>query len=83
MKPAKPKKIWIEVLNKGEKKEGLNPSPEKRNLKTTRRTGEGYHAMSVATGMLLSRIAGLVGDRIFVCYFGYSDVTDGCLQGLT
>jgi putative peptidoglycan lipid II flippase len=34
------------------------------------------HASLVATGILLSRIAGLVRDRIFAHYFGISDAAD-------
>jgi len=34
------------------------------------------HAALVATGILLSRIAGLVRDRIFAHYFGNSDAAD-------
>jgi putative peptidoglycan lipid II flippase len=33
-------------------------------------------ALSVATGILLSRIAGLVRDRVFAHYFGNSDAAD-------
>jgi hypothetical protein len=76
MKLAKPKKIWIEVLNKVERKEGLNLSPGNGDLKTTRWTGVGHQAMFMATGILLSRIAGLVRDRVFACHFGNSDVAD-------
>jgi putative peptidoglycan lipid II flippase len=34
------------------------------------------HAALVATGILLSRIAGLVRDRVFAHYFGNSDAAD-------
>ncbi|MGZ3614947.1 MAG: lipid II flippase MurJ, partial [Thermodesulfobacteriota bacterium] len=34
------------------------------------------HASLVATGILLSRIAGLVRDRVFAHYFGNSDAAD-------
>ncbi|MGA2515472.1 MAG: murein biosynthesis integral membrane protein MurJ [Thermodesulfobacteriota bacterium] len=34
------------------------------------------HASLVATGILLSRIAGLVRDRVFAHYFGISDAAD-------
>ena len=34
------------------------------------------HATLVATGILLSRIAGLVRDRVFAHYFGNSDAAD-------
>jgi putative peptidoglycan lipid II flippase len=36
----------------------------------------GHHATLVAAGILLSRIAGLVRDRIFAHYFGISDAAD-------
>jgi putative peptidoglycan lipid II flippase len=35
-----------------------------------------HHATLVATGILLSRIAGLVRDRVFAHYFGSSDAAD-------
>jgi len=34
------------------------------------------HAVLVATGILLSRIAGLIRDRVFAHYFGSSDAAD-------
>ncbi|MGO4518225.1 murein biosynthesis integral membrane protein MurJ [Terriglobus sp. 2YAB30_2] len=34
------------------------------------------HALAVATGILLSRVVGLVRDRIFAHYFGNSDAAD-------
>ncbi|MEI9478509.1 MAG: murein biosynthesis integral membrane protein MurJ [Deltaproteobacteria bacterium] len=40
------------------------------------RTDLGRHATLVAAGILLSRIAGLVRDRIFAHYFGNSDAAD-------
>ena len=39
-------------------------------------TDTGHHAALVATGILLSRIAGLIRDRIFAHYFGNSDAAD-------
>jgi putative peptidoglycan lipid II flippase len=36
----------------------------------------GHHAALVAAGILLSRIAGLVRDRVFAYYFGSSDAAD-------
>ena len=36
----------------------------------------GHHAALVAAGILLSRIAGLVRDRVFAHYFGSSDAAD-------
>src|SRR5512136_604982 len=36
----------------------------------------GRHATSVAIGILLSRIAGLVRDRVFAHYFGLSEAAD-------
>jgi putative peptidoglycan lipid II flippase len=35
-----------------------------------------HHATLVAAGILLSRIAGLVRDRVFAHYFGSSDAAD-------
>ena len=40
------------------------------------RTDIGRHATLVAAGILLSRIAGLIRDRIFAHYFGNSDAAD-------
>jgi len=40
------------------------------------RVAIGHHAAVVAAGILLSRIAGLVRDRIFAYYFGSSDAAD-------
>ena len=34
------------------------------------------HALLVAAGILLSRLAGLVRDRVFAHYFGNSDAAD-------
>jgi putative peptidoglycan lipid II flippase len=45
-------------------------------LKTDRPTDMGRHAALVATGILLSRIAGLVRDRVFAHYFGNSEAAD-------
>ena len=36
----------------------------------------GHHAALVATGIFLSRVAGLVRDRVFAYYFGSSDAAD-------
>jgi putative peptidoglycan lipid II flippase len=44
-----------------------------RDAKTERLTG---HAALVAAGIFLSRIAGLVRDRVFAYYFGSSDAAD-------
>jgi putative peptidoglycan lipid II flippase len=38
--------------------------------------GPAYHATLVALGILLSRVAGLVRDRVFAHYFGSSDAAD-------
>jgi putative peptidoglycan lipid II flippase len=38
--------------------------------------GLGRHAALVATGILLSRVAGLIRDRVFAHYFGNSDAAD-------
>ena len=40
------------------------------------RVAIGHHAAVVGAGILLSRIAGLVRDRIFAYYFGSSDAAD-------
>jgi putative peptidoglycan lipid II flippase len=40
------------------------------------RTSTKAHALFVATGILLSRLVGLVRDRIFAHYFGNSDAAD-------
>jgi putative peptidoglycan lipid II flippase len=45
------------------------------NTQTTRVSGKA-HALAVASGILLSRIVGLVRDRIFAHYFGNSDAAD-------
>lgn len=47
------------------------PAPAPVSVKRTRRGGGS--AIFVATGILLSRIAGLVRDRVFAHYFGHSD----------
>ena len=43
---------------------------------TEQATGVGHHAALVATGILLSRVAGLIRDRVFAHYFGNSDAAD-------
>jgi len=45
-------------------------------LKTGEPTDRGRHAAVVATGILLSRIAGLIRDRVFAHYFGNSEAAD-------
>jgi putative peptidoglycan lipid II flippase len=45
-------------------------------FKTDQPTDMGRHAALVATGILLSRIAGLVRDRVFAHYFGNSEAAD-------
>jgi len=40
------------------------------------RMGANHHAALVASGILLSRIAGLLRDRVFAYYFGNSDAAD-------
>ncbi|WP_222705506.1 murein biosynthesis integral membrane protein MurJ [Terriglobus albidus] len=42
----------------------------------TRSSSAKTHALAVATGILLSRVVGLVRDRIFAHYFGNSDAAD-------
>jgi putative peptidoglycan lipid II flippase len=39
-------------------------------------TGAKYYAFLVAAGIFLSRIAGLIRDRVFAHYFGNTDVAD-------
>src|SRR5688500_18324464 len=39
-------------------------------------SGTGHSALLVATGILLSRIAGLIRDRVFAHYFGNSAAAD-------
>jgi len=45
-------------------------------VESERATAMSHHATLVATGILLSRIAGLVRDRVFAHYFGSSDAAD-------
>lgn len=45
-------------------------------MKSEQPTPTGHHAATVATGIFLSRIAGLIRDRIFAHYFGSSDAAD-------
>lgn len=47
---------------------GLNTQPRNRSAKR--------HALAVATGILLSRVVGLVRDRVFAHFFGNSDAAD-------
>ena len=44
--------------------------------------GVGRHAFLVASGIILSRLAGLVRDRIFAQYFGITYVADAFKAGL-
>ena len=44
--------------------------------KTNQREATGRHAFLVAAGILASRIAGLVRQRVFGYYFGLSDAAD-------
>src|SRR3990170_1435627 len=43
---------------------------------TDQPTDMGRHAALVASGILLSRVAGLIRDRVFAHYFGNSDAAD-------
>jgi putative peptidoglycan lipid II flippase len=45
-------------------------------LKTNQPSDMGRYASLVATGILLSRIAGLIRDRVFAYYFGNSEAAD-------
>lgn len=49
---------------------------EKPGDRPSERIAMSRHAALVATGILLSRIAGLVRDRVFAHYFGSSDAAD-------
>ncbi|MBV9182436.1 MAG: murein biosynthesis integral membrane protein MurJ, partial [Acidobacteria bacterium] len=49
-----------------------NPPLEKQ----PRSASSKAHAVAVATGILLSRLVGLVRDRVFAHYFGNSDAAD-------
>jgi len=49
---------------------------EKGESNPNHRVAIGHHAAVVGAGILLSRIAGLVRDRIFAYYFGSSDAAD-------
>ena len=40
----------------------------------------GRHSVAVAAGILLSRLVGLVRDRVFAHYFGNSDAANGLFQ---
>jgi putative peptidoglycan lipid II flippase len=51
----------------------LVTSPEKN---PARHGAPGRHAFLVAAGMLFSRVAGLVRERVFAHYFGNSDAAD-------
>lgn len=45
-------------------------------MTTSAPTSTKTHALAVATGILLSRLVGLVRDRVFAHYFGNSDAAD-------
>ena len=49
---------------------------EKPRDRPSERIAMSRHAALVATGILISRIAGLVRDRVFAHYFGSSDAAD-------
>jgi putative peptidoglycan lipid II flippase len=49
---------------------GLNARPRNRGF------AAGVPAVAVATGILLSRLVGLIRDRVFAHYFGNSDAAD-------
>jgi putative peptidoglycan lipid II flippase len=52
-----------------------DPTPGPPTSAKTRGASRG-HAAAVATGILLSRLVGLVRDRVFAHYFGNSDAAD-------
>ncbi len=54
----------------------MNLTAEEGERKPDPETDMGRHAAVVAAGILLSRIAGLVRDRVFAHYFGNSDAAD-------
>src|SRR5438874_3224995 len=49
---------------------------EQETLQRERESGTGKHAFLVGSGILLSRIVGLVRQRVFAHYFGTSDAAD-------
>jgi putative peptidoglycan lipid II flippase len=54
-----------------------NSTPANHSDKRNRpHTGAKYYAFLVAAGIFLSRIAGLIRDRVFAHYFGNSDAAD-------
>jgi putative peptidoglycan lipid II flippase len=48
----------------------------KGEISTTSARGSGRYAFLVAAGIFLSRVAGLIRDRVFAHYFGNSDAAD-------
>src|SRR5205807_33481 len=49
---------------------------EQETSQRERESGTGKHAFLVGSGILLSRIVGLVRQRVFAHYFGTSDAAD-------
>ncbi len=66
----KPLEVSKEELKTQQKVDGLPSSPPNKNESTTR------HAFLVGAGILISRIIGLVRQRIFAYYFGASAAGD-------
>ena len=54
----------------------MNPVTRKDESNPDRGVAIGHHAVLVAAGIFLSRIAGLVRGRVFAYYFGISDAAD-------
>ncbi|MGD0230738.1 MAG: murein biosynthesis integral membrane protein MurJ [Syntrophorhabdales bacterium] len=64
------------VLRRPRKGSGPRIEGEKARSAQGGQTGTNHHAALVASGILLSRIAGLLRDRVFAHYFGSSDAAD-------
>ncbi len=56
--------------------------PGQSQAPTTSQRGAGYSAFLVAAGIFLSKIAGLVRERVFAYYFGNSAITDAFRQAM-
>ncbi len=54
----------------------VNPSPDTNASRSPAASAPRSHSFAVATGIFLSRIAGLVRERVFAHYFGNSDAGD-------
>src|SRR5690349_8763727 len=65
-----PLEVSREELKTQQKVDGLPSSPPKKNESTTR------HAFLVGAGILISRVIGVLRQRIFAYYFGTSAAAD-------